>query len=172
MIHHQSDIGLGIQAKVFTFRNAVANEFVVPLAAPLLKRCAGVAVKQPGPLFTGYSEFNGFGIAEFTAIVSEKKRENFSEVIRTKAFRERIKDINNRLGIICIPKEGQHHFILHKMDSKKHFATLLSFNRIELYNRDIRMLLCILLESFEVSSDSTVLVDLKKFFPFSSRILG
>ena len=88
MIHHQSDIGLGEQTDILAFRNTAADEFMVPLAAALLVRRAGIAVKHPGSAVAISSEFNGFRIAEFAAVVGQKKRENMLKVIGAKAFIE------------------------------------------------------------------------------------
>ena len=137
---------------------------MVPLAAPLLVRSAGVAVEHPGSALPFGGELDGFGVTEFTAVVGQQEHENLLKVLRTQAFIEGLKDVNNRFGIVSVPKEGQHHFALDKVHGQQHFADLLSFNRVKLHDGRVRMFFHVLLEILKCTTDPAAFVHLERAF--------
>ena len=110
MSHHQGNIFLGIIFHRRPFWNKHTNEFMIPFGGAFLVRCRCIAVEYMGAPVSLSVEFQCFGIGKFAAVVTKKKRHKSHKNIRPKLRIKLLEDVNDRLGVICIPQKCQHTF--------------------------------------------------------------
>lgn len=130
---------LRIECKVCALGNDAPYKFVVILRSPFLVWGRRVTVKQAGPAVPLAVKLNPGWIGKFTSVISQDNRKELHEDIRSQFQIKTVKDIDDRLGIVGIPEESQHQGGVYKVYRKEDFSTLYPFNRINLYNRGIRV---------------------------------
>lgn len=74
-----------------------------------------VTVKDAGASLLQVIQFNGRGIGEFTAVISQKDAEDLLKRVSSDTGVDTIKDVDDGLRIVVIPKESQHKLSFDEM---------------------------------------------------------
>ena len=101
MVHHQAYMCLTIDGDIFSFRQKIADELMVPLCGALLLGSVWITVKDLCPLLPFFCGLDGRGIGEFTAVVSQDQGKDLFEAFSAQRFIKAVEDIGNRSGAHC-----------------------------------------------------------------------
>ena len=174
MIHHERNVSLGESIQAFAFRDESTNELMVSFSRTLLERSLRVAVEQAGAHDAFLVELDLRRIGELAAVVGKKDFEKLHEKLSAKSLIQRVEDRDHRSGIIVITNEREHALCLDEVDGEKDFAAFLTLYRVDLSDRDIRMLLKERLEILVSTADAAPLVHLDStlFLPRSEPDLA
>lgn len=95
MIHHQAYTALIIDGDISSLWDKTADELMVPFSGTFLMGSVWITVKDLCPRLSIFIFFNGGRIGKFAAIVSQKQREYFFEVIGSEFFIKTVEDIGD-----------------------------------------------------------------------------
>lgn len=83
VIHHETDIFLGIGIQICAFWQKTAYKFMIPFRRAFLVRSTGVTVEYMCPQIALTVVFNSPGIGKFRSVVSEADFKKLTETVRT-----------------------------------------------------------------------------------------
>ena len=175
MVHHPCDVFLSQIVKAGSFRKYAADEFMVDLDRTFLVGTACIAVKdvcpaEPIAFDNVFPIFDLLGVGEFASVVGQNDRKQPIEPQSAELLIQAVKDVEDRLLRIGIPKESQHEAGFHKVDCQKTLAADFPNDGIHLDNRGIRVFLHERFELLVRAADPAALVYLEfRFFPSCSE---
>lgn len=161
VIHHKADLFLAVEAQIPAFWKDSADQSMVVFTGAFLPRGRGIAVKEPGTRDSLAIRFQGAGIGKLGSIIRKKNGKQLPIEVRTEGLIQVVEDVGNGFGIVASAQEGELKLWKDEMEGQKNGPAFYAFHRVQLDNRQLRVVLPILEERFVGATDAAGFVHLK-----------